>query len=81
MTSNSSQSIIELSRVTKVYGEGEGEVRIGAERFTQGSLVRLFDAELETGESYFLIMRKEDAARPDVQALTRWLLDEFSAAA
>jgi LysR family transcriptional regulator, glycine cleavage system transcriptional activator len=55
--------------------------RIGAERFTQGSLVRLFDAELETGESYFLIMRKEDAARPDVQALTRWLLDEFSAAA
>ena len=55
--------------------------RIGAERFAQGSLVRLFDAELETGESYYLLMRQEDAARPDVQALTRWLLDEFSAAA
>jgi putative ABC transport system ATP-binding protein len=27
MTSNASQSIIELSQVTKVYGEGEGEVR------------------------------------------------------
>ena len=55
--------------------------RLGNERFAQGSLVRLFDAELETGESYFLILRKEDAARPDVQALTQWILDEFSVAA
>ena len=55
--------------------------RLGHERFMQGSLVKLFDAELETGESYFLILRKEDASRPDIQALTRWILDEFSAAA
>jgi LysR family glycine cleavage system transcriptional activator len=55
--------------------------RLGNERFAQGTLVRLFDRELETGESYFLILRKEDAARPDVKALTEWLIEEFSIAA
>ena len=55
--------------------------RLGNERFAQGTLVRLFDRELETGESYFLILRKEDAARPDIQALTQWLIEEFSVAA
>lgn len=55
--------------------------RLGNERFAQGSLVRLFDAELETGESYFLLLRREDATRPDVQALTQWLLNEFRLAA
>jgi LysR family transcriptional regulator, glycine cleavage system transcriptional activator len=55
--------------------------RLGNERFAQGSLVKLFDRELETGESYFLILRKEDASRPDIQALTQWLIEEFSVAA
>jgi LysR family glycine cleavage system transcriptional activator len=55
--------------------------RIGIERFGQGSLVKLFDAELDTGESYFLIMRPEDATRPDVRVLMQWLLDEFKEAA
>lgn len=55
--------------------------RLGNERFAQGSLVKLFERELETGESYFLVRRKEDAARPDVQALTAWLIEEFSVAA
>jgi LysR family glycine cleavage system transcriptional activator len=55
--------------------------RLGIERFAQGSLVRLFDTELETGESYFLLMRPEDAGRPDVRALTEWLLNEFRVAA
>ena len=52
--------------------------RLGNERFAQGSLIKLFDSEFETGESYFLILRKEDAARPDIQALTQWLIEEFS---
>jgi LysR family glycine cleavage system transcriptional activator len=56
-------------------------LRLGAERFQQGSLVRLFDTELQTGESYYLLLRPEDAARPDVQALTQWLLKEFKASA
>lgn len=55
--------------------------RLGNERFAQGSLVRLFDRELETGESYYLILRREDAERPNVKALTQWLIEEFSVAA
>lgn len=55
--------------------------RLGNERFVQGSLVKLFDTELHTGESYFLILRKEDASRPDIRALTQWILEEFSVAA
>ncbi|HEY5808836.1 MAG TPA: hypothetical protein VIT67_12755, partial [Povalibacter sp.] len=55
--------------------------RIGNERFAQGSLVRLFDTELETGESYFLLLRREDATRADVRAVTQWLLNEFRIAA
>lgn len=54
--------------------------RLGTERFAQGSLIRLFDSELETGESYFLLLRREDASRPDVRALTQWLLSQFSVA-
>jgi LysR family transcriptional regulator, glycine cleavage system transcriptional activator len=56
-------------------------LRLGAERFQQGSLVRLFDTEFQTGESYYLLLRPEDAARPEVQALTQWLLNEFKASA
>lgn len=55
--------------------------RLGNERFSQGSLVKLFDRELETGESYYLILRREDAERPNIKALTQWLIDEFSIAA
>lgn len=55
--------------------------RLGNERFAQGSLVKLFDTELETGESYFLILRPEDAMRPDVRVLMQWILDEFKGAA
>ena len=51
--------------------------RLGAERFQQGSLVRLFDVELHSGESYFLLLRPEDGTRPDIRALTQWLLKEF----
>jgi DNA-binding transcriptional LysR family regulator len=54
---------------------------VGNQRFTQGSLVKLFDTELETGESYYLLLRREDAERPDIRALTQWMLDEFRTAA
>ena len=43
--------------------------------------MRLFRTELQTGESYFLLLRREDANRPDVRALTQWLLNEFATAA
>jgi len=53
---------------------------LSAERFARGSLAKLFDAELETGESYALIVRKEDATRPDVGALAKWLVQQFTVA-
>jgi len=54
---------------------------LGHERFMQGSLIKLFDAELHTGESYFLVLRNEDHLRPDVRALERWILEQFAIAA
>jgi LysR family transcriptional regulator, glycine cleavage system transcriptional activator len=53
---------------------------LSAERFARGSLMKPFAAQLETGESYALIVRKEDAARPDVGALTKWLVEQFAVA-
>jgi len=55
--------------------------RLAYERFAHGTLTQLFDTELHTGESYYLIQRHEDCARADLQALTRWIVDEFGAAA
>jgi LysR family glycine cleavage system transcriptional activator len=51
---------------------------LSVERFARESLVKLFDAELETGESYALVVRREDARRPDVGALTKWLVEQFA---
>jgi LysR family transcriptional regulator, glycine cleavage system transcriptional activator len=50
---------------------------LGRQRFASGALVRLFAAELDVGESYFLLHRHEDAARHEVLALKEWLLGEF----
>lgn len=55
--------------------------RLGNQRFAQGSLVKLFDTELETGESYYLLLRREDAERPHIRVFTQWMLEEFRAAA
>ena len=54
-------------------------VPLGLRRFEDGSLVRLFAAELDSGDSYFLLHRAEDGARREVLALKNWLLDEFRA--
>lgn len=50
---------------------------LGRQRFSSGALVRLFAADLDVGESYFLLHRHEDAARREVLALKDWLLGEF----
>jgi LysR family glycine cleavage system transcriptional activator len=49
---------------------------LSADRFAAGGLVKLFDAELATNESYVLLHRPEDHAREDLQELTRWILSE-----
>jgi LysR family transcriptional regulator, glycine cleavage system transcriptional activator len=48
--------------------------RLSADRFLAGGLMKLFDAELKTNESYVLLHRPEDRAREDLQELTRWIL-------
>ena len=50
---------------------------LAAERFAAGRLERVFDAELVTGESYFLLVRPDDATRHGVRALTAWMQREF----
>ncbi len=57
-------------------GVGLVPARLSANRFEAGGLVKLFDAELVTNESYFLLQRPEDRQREDLQELTRWILKE-----
>ncbi len=54
--------------------------RLSADRFDSGGLVKLFDAELTTNESYVLLHRPEDAAHKELQEFTHWILNEFRVA-
>ncbi|HET9105871.1 MAG TPA: LysR substrate-binding domain-containing protein [Steroidobacteraceae bacterium] len=45
--------------------------------FRSGSLVRMFATELATADTYFLVSRRKDAARPEIRALTEWALGQF----
>jgi LysR family transcriptional regulator, glycine cleavage system transcriptional activator len=47
--------------------------------FTSGSLVRFSTRELETGERYYLVHRREDAGRPEIVAFHDWAIAEFRA--
>src|SRR5579883_104098 len=49
--------------------------------FRSGSLVRIFATELATADIYFLVNRRKDAARPEIQALASWALSQFRDAA
>jgi len=50
---------------------------LAAARFSSGTLTRLFDCELATGESYYLVTRQADADRPGVAHLIGWMLQQF----
>jgi LysR family glycine cleavage system transcriptional activator len=67
-----------MSAVVLAAEEGVGVAlvpsRLSADRFVAGGLVKLFDAELTTNESYVLLHRPEDSAREDLQELTEWIL-------
>jgi len=49
--------------------------------FDSGALVRLESLEVETDDAYYLVARRDDIARPEVQALTTWTLQQFQMAA
>jgi LysR family glycine cleavage system transcriptional activator len=69
-----------MSAVVRAAEQGIGVAlvpsRLSADRFSAGGLVKLFDAELTTNESYVLLQRPEDRAREDLQELTQWILSE-----
>ena len=50
--------------------------RLSADRFLAGGLVKLFEAELTTNESYCPLHRPEDEEREDLQELTQWILSK-----
>ena len=46
--------------------------------FDSGNLVQLFDQELETRESYYLVHRKEDSENKNLRAFKTWVLQNFA---
>lgn len=66
-----------VSAAERALGVALISAPLGSKRFESGTLVRLFDAELDSGDSYFLLQRPQDAGRSEVQALKRWLIEEF----
>jgi LysR family transcriptional regulator, glycine cleavage system transcriptional activator len=66
-----------LVRATeRAAGIGLIPALLSAERFRAKSLTRLFDHDWETEDSYFLVHRAEVAARPEVIAFRKWILEE-----
>jgi len=69
-----------MSDVVRAAEQGVGVAlvpsRLSADRFAAGGLVKLFDEELSTNESYVLLHRPEDGNREDLQEFTRWILNE-----
>ena len=55
-------------------GVGLVPARLCADRFSAGGLVKLFEAELETNESYVILQRPEDGGRDDLRELTEWIV-------
>lgn len=49
--------------------------------FRSGALVRIFSVELATNDTYFLVSRPRDADKPEVQAITKWALEQFQSSA
>jgi LysR family glycine cleavage system transcriptional activator len=45
--------------------------------FKSGSLVRLFDQEMESSDAYYVVSEKDQDHRPEIHALRNWVLQEF----
>ena len=78
------KNVIELDTMYAVVRAAERAVgvalvpsRLCEAWFRSGSLMRIFATELATADTYFLVSRRKDAGRPEVQALSRWALAQF----
>jgi len=74
-----------MSSVARAAEQGMGFALISwplaQEWFRSGALVRVFDQEVSTGESFFFAYREEDATRIEIRSLCDWVLGEFRIAA
>jgi LysR family glycine cleavage system transcriptional activator len=72
-----------MSAVVNAAEQGVGialvSAPLSAARFAAGSLIRVFERELATGESYFLLERMREHAAPGTRALVDWMLLQFGA--
>jgi len=70
-----------MSAVVHAAEQGVGialvSAPLSATRFAAGSLIRVFERELATGESYYLLEPTPHLAAPSVQALVSWMLQQF----
>ena len=78
------KNVIELDTMYAVVRAAEGGVgvalvpsRLCEAWFRSGSLVCIFATELATPDTYFLVRRRKDAGRPEIQALSAWALAQF----
>jgi len=78
------QHVIELDTMFAVVRAAERGVGIAlvpevpcATWFDAGTLVRVFQVELATRETYFLAARPKDAEKPEVAAMLRWARANF----
>jgi LysR family transcriptional regulator, glycine cleavage system transcriptional activator len=76
------RSVIELDSMVAVLRAAERgaglalvPLALSAGWFDSGRLVRLFPVDLAVVEAYFLVSRPKDSARPEVAALTRFILE------
>jgi len=70
-----------MSAVVNAAEQGVGialvSAPLSAARFTSGSLIRVFERELATGESYYLLEAEREHAAPGARALVEWMLQQF----
>ncbi len=71
-----------MSAAVHAAEQGVGLVMVSlplaAARLRAGTLVCPFDGALRTGESYFLVMRADDAARPGALQFSGWMREQFA---
>lgn len=77
-------SVLELDTMHAVVRAAERGVGVAlvptahcADGLRSGALVRIFAVELHTADSYYLVSRAKDGDKPEVRALTEWMLEQF----
>jgi len=48
--------------------------------FASGALAQIEGFELQSNDAYYLVARKDDITRPEVQALVQWTVEQFQVA-